>query len=114
MIKKIVLLVVAMGFLFGINSCKKVDEWTHFTMDFDEESTINASIALPIPIGDLPLVTPDITTNSSTTFESNNTHKDLIEEAKLTQLELSILSPTDGDFSFLESVEVYIKADGWS
>ena len=51
-------------------------------------------------------------TNSESTFAVNDTRKDLIEEIKLTDLELVMISPEEADFSFLNSIEVYISADG--
>ena len=56
--------------------------------------------------------TPEMETNSESTFAVNDTRKDLIEEIKLTDLELVMISPEEADFSFLNSIEVYISADG--
>ena len=56
------------------------------------------------------VLTPDIETNSDSEFEVNDTRKDLIEEIKLTELKFKIISPDDTDFSFFESLEVYISA----
>jgi hypothetical protein len=35
-----------------------------------------------------------------------------VEEIKLEQLTLKIIDPADADFSFLESIEIYISAEG--
>lgn len=103
-----------MLFLIGVavffNSCKAIDSLTQFTMEFDQETTIDATV--PIPIGLFNIPTPKITTNSESTFDSENTHKDLVEQAILDRLKLEITSPTDGDFDFLESIKVYISAEG--
>ena len=66
----------------------------------------SAGIDLPFDV-----FTPEMETNSESTFEVNDTRKDLIEEIKLTELELVVISPDTADFSFLNSIEVYISAD---
>ena len=48
------------------------------------------------------------------TFEINDTRKDLVEEIILTKLALRLEQPEGADFSFLESINVFIKADGLS
>jgi len=101
--------IILLGVLVTFNSCKAIDELTQFTMDFDQEATIDATI--PIPIGSLNIPTPDITTNSESVFESENTHKDLVEKAVLKKLTLEVLSPSGGTFGFLESVKIYISAE---
>lgn len=58
------------------------------------------------------LLTPETETNSEFEFSSNDTRKDLIEEIRLTTLTLTVTSPTNSDFSFLSSIEVFISADG--
>ena len=103
---------MGLGIATFFNSCEKIDEWTQFTMEYNQETTIEASFNVPILAGLLEIPTPDITTNSESTFASENTRKDLVEEAKLTELTLTLLSPNGGDFSFLESVKVYISASG--
>jgi len=95
-------------FLLFIN-CDKIDDLTKFNLDYDTQVTIPSSAGINLPFD---VLTPDTETNSSSRFESNDTRKDLIEEIRLTQLQLVITSPSDADFSFLESIEVYISADG--
>ena len=92
-----------------ISNCSKLDELTKFDMDYDTQVTIPSSAGINLPFD---VLTPDTETNSESTFESNDTRKDLIEEIKLTKLQLVITSPSETDFSFLESIEVFISADG--
>lgn len=92
-----------------LSNCSKIDELTKFNMDYDMQVTIPSSAGINLPFD---VLTPDTETNSESTFESNDTRKDLIEEIKLTKLQLEITSPTDSDFSFLESIEVFISAEG--
>ena len=90
-------------------SCDIIDELTKFNIDYKTQVTIPSSTGINLPFD---ILTPDTETNSESEFESNDTRKDLIEEIKLTQLQLEITSPSDADFSFLESIEVFISADG--
>ena len=90
-------------------SCNKVDKLTQFNMDYTTQVTIPSNTVVSLPID---LFTPDIQSNSESTFSSNNTNKDLIEEVKLTSMNLVLKSPTNGDFSFLDEVRVFIDADG--
>lgn len=43
-------------------------------------------------------------------FKNHNAQRDLVESTKVTSLTLRILSPVDQDFSFLDSIEVAVKA----
>ncbi|CAM4295399.1 hypothetical protein ZORO111903_12115 [Zobellia roscoffensis] len=90
-------------------SCDKLDELTKFNIDYTTHVTIPSSTGIDLPFD---MFTPDVETNSESEFEVNDTRKDLIEEIKLTELELKITTPDDSDFSFLESLKVYISAEG--
>jgi hypothetical protein len=95
--------------LFFTQGCKKLDKYTKFNMSYTEQVIIPASTGLNLPFN---LLTPDVTSNSESTFASNDTRKDLVEEIKLTHMDLSIQKPSDGNFSFLKSISIYIKAEG--
>ena len=92
-----------------LTSCDKLDELTKFDLDYNSQVTIPSSAGIDLPFD---MFTPDMETNSDSQFEVNDTRKDLIEEIKLTKLELEITSPDDSDFSFLESIKIYISAEG--
>jgi hypothetical protein len=94
--------------LFG---CKKLDKFTKFNLEYNESVSIPATLGVNLPFN---IYTPDVSSNSEASFSANNTRKDLIEEIKLTQLDLTITSPTNGNFNFLKTIEVYISADGLS
>ncbi|WP_291964184.1 hypothetical protein [Maribacter sp.] len=100
---------IAVICLFALfTACDKLDELTKFDMEYSQRATIPSSAGIDLPFD---VFTPEIETNSESTFEVNDTRKDLIEEIKLTELELVIISPDGADFSFLNSIEVYISAD---
>lgn len=105
------LLVVLISLVIIQSSCKKIDKFTQFDMDYNESVTIPSSSPLNLPFN---IITPDVKSNSESTFAVNDTRKDLVEEIKLTKLIISITSPTDGNFNFLKSVSIYLNADGLS
>ena len=92
-----------------MTACDKVDDLTKFDLTYKSKVVIPASTGIDLPFD---VLTPDMETDSESQFEVNDTRKDLIEEIKLTELQMVITSPTDADFSFLKSIEVYISADG--
>lgn len=96
---------------FGITSCELFDQVTkvEFDMSFNSEVEVPASSGLNLPFN---LFTPDIETNSEATFGINNTEKELVETVNLTSMDLTITSPNDQRFDFLEEITIYIKADG--
>ena len=107
--KKVLLVfIVPLMVLIG---CKKIDKLTQFDMDYNETIVIPSSSGINLPFN---LFTPDIKSNSESTFAVNDTRKDLIEEIILTQLDLTLTSPSNGDLGFLKSIEIYLSADGLS
>lgn len=109
MMNKLILFVsiVAISFL----GCKKIDKLTQFNMEFNDTATIPSSTGVNLPFN---VLTPDVETNSTSTFKANNTRKDLIEEVSLSEIDLTINSPSGRTFSFLKSINIYINADGLS
>jgi hypothetical protein len=89
--------------------CSQIDKLTQFSLDYDETFVIPSVIGLNLPFN---IVTPSIKTNSTEIFEINDTRKNLVEEVLLEKLALNIIDPADADFSFLESIEIYISAEG--
>ena len=95
--------------LLAMTACDKIDDLTKFDLDYNSSVTIESGTLINLPF---VVQTPPVQTNSESEFESNNTQKDLIESIKLSRMRLIITSPADADFSFLESIEVFIKAEG--
>lgn len=108
--KNLVLLLFA-GFsiLCLIGGCKRIDKKTQFDIVYDETFVIPSSTGINLPFN---IITPDIESNSATTFEVNDTRKDLVESIKLKKLTLTLSSPPNGDFSFLKSLSIFLSADG--
>jgi len=105
--RSVILGIVLLAFL----GCKKVDKLTQFNMAYDETAVIKSSTGINLPFN---IITPDIETNSESTFALNDTRKDLVERINLKSLNLSITSPSGEDFSFLKSITIYISAEGLS
>ncbi|WP_150451431.1 hypothetical protein [Arenibacter lacus] len=103
--KKYILILAVM---LGLGGCDKLDELTKFEMDYKQRVVIPASAGMDLPFD---VFTPKTETNSSSEFAVNDTRKDLIEEIVLRKLTLSIVSPEGEDFSFLESITVYMSAE---
>ena len=101
----LILIVLIVGFL----GCEVIDELTKFNINFEQSITIPPNTIINTPID---IITPDIETNSESTFGSNNTSKELIEDVRLKTLDLTITSPSNSDFTFLKSIDIYISADG--
>jgi hypothetical protein len=104
--KNTTLFLLGMITLFG---CEEIDELTQFQMDYEANFTVEAATDLSVPF---EIGTPDIPTHSVSTFAANETRKDLVEEIKLTKLDLFLESPEKSDLGFLKSIEVFIQAEG--
>ena len=94
---------------FLLLGCKKFDEKTQFEMDYNQTVVVPSSTLIDLGIN---LFTPETETNSESTFAINDTRKDKIEEIKLKEMTLNLTSPSGADFSFLESIRIYINAEG--
>ncbi len=103
---KTILTVLLIGIIFTV-SCKKL---LTFEISDSTTTTVSANI-LPFQLP-LELPTPDVTTNSESEFEQNDTKVELVKEIILKRLALTIISPDGKTFSFLKSIEIYISADG--
>jgi hypothetical protein len=101
-------LAVFFVFILSILSCNTLDKLLTFSINNETEFTINSGFIVNSP---LEVATPDVTTNSTSTFSNNNTRADLVKDVKLQSLTLTIINPTDKTFSFLKSVHLYISTN---
>jgi hypothetical protein len=95
-------------FILFASSCNIIDNLLTFSVD--NQTTFKIASGFPLGTA-FSVVTPDVTTNSSSTFENNNTKADLVKDVTLTSLKLTITNPSDKSFSFLKSVTLYISTD---
>ena len=93
----------------GLSSCKKLNKLTQFDIEFDSNFVIPSSTGINLPTS---ILTPDFPTNSESKFAVEDTRKDLIESISLKEMTLSVTSPSNGNFNFLKTIRIYIKAEG--
>ena len=94
--------------VLAVTSCSVVDQLLTFTVSNETSFTIQSGFPLNIAS---EVITPDVTTNSSAEFQNNNTRAELVKDAKLKELKVTITNPTDKTFSFLKSIHLYISTD---
>jgi len=86
-----------------------IDELTHFDIDY------NYTFTLPsfggINLDNLNIESNDLENDTESTFEINDTRKDLVERATLKKFNVTILEPIDAKFTFINKVEIFVKTD---
>ncbi|MEA3450448.1 MAG: hypothetical protein U9Q83_00930 [Bacteroidota bacterium] len=107
MLKKVIYLV-----LFSVISLYSCNNGVTFYLNESTETTIegslpfNLNVPFNIPVG-------LINNSSSDEFENNKTIPSLINEVSLNKVTVTITSPADEDFSFLEAIHISIEySDG--
>lgn len=102
-------LIIFAALVFGIYSCSKLDELTHFKVNLEQQVTIPATTVVSVP---LDITTPAIETNYELAYSNNNTSIDLIESVKLNSMSMTVKSPSGSNFDYLSSLRLYLVADG--
>ena len=100
--QRIIFLLLISSLIFG---CK--NKLTNFHIDESFQATIPASSPIDLPF---TVYTTEQTTNSEVEFESHDTRKDKIQQIILEDLIITISSPEGEDFSFLNSLEIYLSS----
>ena len=95
--------------IFVFLGCKIIDELTHFDIDYNYTFTLLSFGGLN---PNLDINTNDIENDTESTFENNDTRKDLVERATLKKFNVTILDPTDAKFTFINKVEIFVNAEG--
>lgn len=93
------------------SNCEIFPLTTSFDLAYTSSVTVPKTGGLNLPFD---LFTPEVTTNSESQFAVNDTRKDLLEEVTLTQMTLTITSPSSQRFDFLKEMSVYLNAEGLS
>lgn len=102
--KKLFILAPALLVVFG---CKKnvLDDLLTFTVDVSQNSRIPPPsifyTGLPKPVS--------IITNSEASFRNNKTTRDKVKNVLLDQMQLTLVSPANINFDFLDTLRVYIN-----
>lgn len=89
-----------------LTSCDAVDDLLTFTISNDASIKIKSTSPINLPS---EIITPEVTTNSSSEFENNKTKASLVKDVKIRSLKLSISDPSDKTFTFLKSIHLYIS-----
>jgi hypothetical protein len=100
------LIVIFSGILLIASSCKEIADLLTFTINHQVTFQIENSSPINLPI---EIVTPEVATNSTQTFENNNTNANLVKDIKLQEIKLTIENPVGKTFSFLKSIKLYIS-----
>lgn len=100
----LLLLVLIIG-LLPLSSCKK--KLTQFTIDYTSTATIPSTFGTLVPFS---IGTPEIETNSTYEFESNDTKKDYVKHINIETLTVKITNPSGETFSFVNDIEIYIDS----
>jgi hypothetical protein len=95
--------------IFIFLGCKIIDELTHFNIDYNYTFTLPAFGG--INLDDLNIESPDVENDTGSTFEINNTRKDLVERATLKKFNVTILEPISAKFTFLNKIEIFVETD---
>jgi hypothetical protein len=93
----------------GFWACDKVDELLTFKIKNEANFEIPSLAGVDTPFS---VPTPDVSTNSSQTFATNNTDVSKVKDIKLDKLTLAITAPSNATFSRFKSVKIYISAEG--
>ncbi|MFB9079712.1 hypothetical protein ACFFLS_07480 [Flavobacterium procerum] len=91
---------------FAFTSCDTVDDLLSFTISNNASIKIKSTSPINLPS---EIITPEVTTNSSSEFENNKTKASLVKDVKIRSLKLLISDPSDKTFTFLKSIHIYIS-----
>ena len=91
------------------SSCKKANELSKFDINYSTKFTVPFTAGLGAPFN---IYSPTVSSDSESKFQINSTEASKVESISLKTLKLTLLSPTGSNLGFVESVELYIKADG--
>lgn len=109
--KQLLLVLFAATTLIGINSCKKIRELKTFEIDYSTEFEIPSSSIFG---GLVQTPAKRVETNTSSSLEDQGTKAKWVKTVYLNKMSGTITNPSNEDFNFLESIEVYISAEGLS
>lgn len=111
MIKNFTHFLLLSFFALCVVSCGKADKYTQFPMDYSADFTVPSTVLVGVDFLNLPfLYSPPIETRTNANLEAYHTRLDLVEAVHLQTLVLEVVSPLNGNFDFLESVEVFVSA----
>lgn len=103
-------IVLIVGLILGSSTgCNQFESFTNFTLKYEQDVKVESSTGINLPFN---IATPQTETNAESEFESNDTEKKYIKSITLDSLVLTLFDPPNEDFSFLEEISIFIKAEG--
>ena len=93
---------------FTTVACDSIDDLLTFYINEEETIVVESNF----PVGLVAFAPVTVPTNSEETFKNNKTRAELVKDVTLNKLTLTIPETEGADFDFLESIEIYIAADG--
>ena len=107
-------ILLGLGFiviLLSQSSCKKTKETVDELTEFDISYTTNFTVASTSVVVNTPadFTTPDIPTNTSSSYPNNKTAVSLIDQVKLTKFNVTADS---SNFDYLKSLTIFIQGSG--
>ena len=106
--KKQALIVLAV-LITAFTGCEKLKSLSNFDMPYSLQFTLPKVTEIN---NEKELSTPDMETNYLSNLNLNSMSSDLVDKIELKSLDLKIDAPTSADFSFLNSIKIYIVATG--
>lgn len=100
------LIAITLLFSLFLTSCDAIEDLLSFTISNEASIQIKSTSPINLPT---EIITPDVTTNSSSEFKNNKTEAGLVKDVKLKSLKLSITNPDGKTFTFLKSIHLYIS-----
>tara|TARA_B110000046_G_scaffold103764_1_gene111290 strand:+ start:95 stop:613 length:519 start_codon:yes stop_codon:yes gene_type:complete len=103
-------ILIFLPFLIFVASCN-TDEDTEFTIAYSEVFELPATFGIEYPTS-TDLIS--VETESEDRFEENLTTSDLLNTARLSNMQISMTGPTGTDLEFVDQVNIFISANGLS
>jgi outer membrane lipopolysaccharide assembly protein LptE/RlpB len=98
-----------LAFTALVAGCKVVEDLLTFRLNNETTLVIPSAVGINTPFS---VPTPEVTSNASQTFKSNNAETSQVKNIVLEKLTLNITSPSQANFQFLKSIKIYISAAG--
>lgn len=96
--------------LLGAVSCKKILNLLSFQVSDSSSFTVPGTPFVPPGIS-LSIPGVSVPTTAQSTYKSNNTSADYVQDVTLDRLTLTVTNPSTQNFDFLKSISIYISTD---
>ena len=97
--------------LLIFTGCGKIEDLIKIKVEDTSTLIIPSNTIINLPID---ILTPETETNLDEELANNNSRKDKIKTIRLQELTVTITNPSGESFNFLNSIKLYIRADGFA